>query len=318
MTLNHCVECATAFAPNKKSGRRQLFCSAKCRDRERNRRWVAEHGIQRSAAYYRDHPEKQEARRAKSAERTRRVGWTEQRRANSQKRRALRIGATAESIKALDIYKRDKWRCYLCGDAIDKALAHPDPMSASLDHCVPLTNGGLHVPLNLKAAHLRCNCAKGNRPVDQAAQFMMDFGRTTLIHHEVAKAEPPQVIVTCPCGTTFARGRRRRYCSRPCMVKATRIAMREKYVPKIRRHPHHRVTWGNTEGVAYSESPADRVGQSAPLPASHRVQVSEDFRDEDEGRVPRWLAEPDHRARGGGAGPAPGEPGGVYCAIMGS
>jgi hypothetical protein len=52
-------------------------------------------------------------------------------------------------------------------------LRHPDRMSVSLDHVVPLSRGGSHSWENVRCAHLSCNVAKGSNdpmgvPVDPA------------------------------------------------------------------------------------------------------------------------------------------------------
>lgn len=64
---------------------------------------------------------------------------------------------------------RDQPICWLCGQAIDRLLPWPDPMSASVDHVVPLAMGGSPTDVaNLRAAHLRCNSARGKRaPVER-------------------------------------------------------------------------------------------------------------------------------------------------------
>lgn len=84
-------------------------------------------------------------------------------RARRSQYRARRSGATTERVDVLAIYERDRWRCGLCRRLIDKRLAHPHPLSRSLDHIVPLSLGGSHSAANLQAAHLKCNVAKGNR-----------------------------------------------------------------------------------------------------------------------------------------------------------
>ena len=89
--------------------------------------------------------------------------WSDRRRANHHKRRALKKKLPAADIRPLDIYERDSWTCGLCGDGIDPDTAWPDPLSASLDHILPLSKGGHHVPENVQAAHLSCNVRKGNR-----------------------------------------------------------------------------------------------------------------------------------------------------------
>lgn len=62
------------------------------------------------------------------------------------------------------IAKRDGYRCGICGGRVDMKLKHPDPGFASLDHVVPIADGGDDLdPANLQLAHLRCNLAKRNR-----------------------------------------------------------------------------------------------------------------------------------------------------------
>lgn len=46
---------------------------------------------------------------------------------------------------------------------IDPNVAHPDPMSVSLDHIVAVSRGGMHSRENAQASHLICNVRKGAR-----------------------------------------------------------------------------------------------------------------------------------------------------------
>jgi len=71
-------------------------------------------------------------------------------------RRARRYGATVEVVIAAEVFKRDRWRCGLCG----KRVARRD---ATVDHIVPLARGGEHSYRNAQTAHFRCNAAKGAR-----------------------------------------------------------------------------------------------------------------------------------------------------------
>lgn len=75
--------------------------------------------------------------------------------------RAHRYGLVYEPVDRARIFERDGWLCGLCHEPVDPALAWPDPFSASLDHVVPMSRGGDHVPSNLQCAHLRCNISKG-------------------------------------------------------------------------------------------------------------------------------------------------------------
>lgn len=86
------------------------------------------------------------------------------RRVSKHQRRARQRGALSERIDPLLVYERDEWRCGICHKHVDRGLAWPDPMSASLDHVVPLAMNGSHTYLNTQLAHLRCNLDKRATP----------------------------------------------------------------------------------------------------------------------------------------------------------
>tara|TARA_Y100001958_G_scaffold138805_1_gene112264 strand:+ start:735 stop:1565 length:831 start_codon:yes stop_codon:yes gene_type:complete len=48
-------------------------------------------------------------------------------------------------------------------EPIDRTLRYPEPLSASLDHIVPLSKGGENSAENFQASHLVCNISIGNR-----------------------------------------------------------------------------------------------------------------------------------------------------------
>lgn len=62
-----------------------------------------------------------------------------------------------------EIFLRDNWTCYLCGEAIDPGISRTDAEGATIDHRIPLSIGGTDAPDNVAAAHWRCNRAKGDR-----------------------------------------------------------------------------------------------------------------------------------------------------------
>lgn len=53
--------------------------------------------------------------------------------------------------------------CGICGKPVDKKLKYPHPMSATVDHIIPLSKGGDPTSFdNLQLAHFKCNRAKSN------------------------------------------------------------------------------------------------------------------------------------------------------------
>ena len=65
------------------------------------------------------------------------------------------------SLKAR-IYFRDSGLCQLCFGRIDTEVKYPDPWSLSLDHILPVSQGGTDAAYNLRATHLVCNVRRGD------------------------------------------------------------------------------------------------------------------------------------------------------------
>lgn len=59
--------------------------------------------------------------------------------------------------------------CGICGKPVDKMLKYPDPMSATVDHIIPLNKNGDPVSLdNLQLAHRYCNRQKSDKIMSEA------------------------------------------------------------------------------------------------------------------------------------------------------
>lgn len=71
-----------------------------------------------------------------------------------------------------EIFERDRWRCHLCGEPVDPALPRTDPNGATIDHLVPLSEGGADAPSNVATAHGRCNRDKGVRAMGEQLRLM--------------------------------------------------------------------------------------------------------------------------------------------------
>lgn len=90
----------------------------------------------------------------------------ERARDRSHRRRARLRRTTSAPIDYAAVWEREEGCCWLCRQPVDRALAHPDPLSRSWDHVIPLAAGGAHSMANLALAHLFCNISKHARLPD--------------------------------------------------------------------------------------------------------------------------------------------------------
>jgi 5-methylcytosine-specific restriction endonuclease McrA len=86
-----------------------------------------------------------------------------QRRRDKDKRRALKRDAYVADVSPTKIYRRDGYRCKLCSKRLNMRVVVPHPMAPTIDHIIPLAQGGTHEPANAQAAHFLCNSIKGDR-----------------------------------------------------------------------------------------------------------------------------------------------------------
>lgn len=79
----------------------------------------------------------------------------------SKARRAMIAGARVERFSSTQVFERDHWICYLCGDPVNRDAEWPAPNGPSVDHVIPLVRGGEHSLANTRCSHLGCNLSKG-------------------------------------------------------------------------------------------------------------------------------------------------------------
>ncbi len=120
-----------------------------------------------SAAYRASHPD--EAREATAAWQ---AAHPENGREARRRRRARIAGVESEPFTLRDVIDRDGWRCGICGRNVKPGSKGRD--RPSLDHIVPLAQGGPHTLANAQLAHFGCNSAKGHR--DRMASQLRLFG----------------------------------------------------------------------------------------------------------------------------------------------
>lgn len=84
-------------------------------------------------------------------------------------RRAMHRGANGgERFDPLEVLRRDRWRCKLCGRKTpERKRGSYDDDAPELDHIVPVALGGKHTRANTQCACRACNSAKGATPLGQ-------------------------------------------------------------------------------------------------------------------------------------------------------
>lgn len=193
-----CAQCGESFV-TARDQRHRKHCSAKCRGRASYEAQKADGRAEASAKARRAKlsAQRKEARRKTVVEcvcgatfcpmpgrisrvpkycssRCRNRAYSDARRATPEGRAKLNTyqqarvarakgDASAKPLDAREIFDRDGWVCGLCQDPIPTGVPKRHPLSASLDHIVPLSLGGPHTHDNVQAAHLICNGRKGNR-----------------------------------------------------------------------------------------------------------------------------------------------------------
>lgn len=73
------------------------------------------------------------------------------------------ISGKARNAQRLRLLQRDGPLCWICRAPMD--LANPNtPAAPTIDHVIPVSQGGNDTDANSRLAHRSCNAARGNRP----------------------------------------------------------------------------------------------------------------------------------------------------------
>lgn len=169
-TVKVCPVCGDEFSPAKSM--RQIYCTKPClrkATRDSKSKQCSEPGCERPVRargvcqmHYR--------RDARADGREKSDPWSPRRREAYHRRLARKLAPGSERVNRLEVFERDEWTCAICNTPVDPTLSYPDPMSASLDHRIPLAKGGEHTHNNSQCTHLFCNESKGARLIAELRQ----------------------------------------------------------------------------------------------------------------------------------------------------
>ena len=88
--------------------------------------------------------------------------------ASQAMRRVRKRTGPVEPYRDEDVFERDDWRCQvpMClarSRRIDRRLLGTAKWGPTIDHLVPVSEGGPDAPANVRAAHRYCNTRQGAR-----------------------------------------------------------------------------------------------------------------------------------------------------------
>jgi hypothetical protein len=86
----------------------------------------------------------------------------------THRRRARKFGCEYEKVDKLEVFKRDKWRCQICGVRTPKnKMGTKESNAPELGHIRSLVDGGPHSYANTQCECRGCNRSKGARSLGQ-------------------------------------------------------------------------------------------------------------------------------------------------------
>lgn len=165
VAFNMCKTCGKRWC----SDRAASFCNDECK-REHARRDTLNHALKAhegkacickccSATFA---PEYGSKRRAFCSDACVKVNRQRTKPRGNNAQRAKRAGNSYSHFNELRIFRRDRWKCQLCGVPTPQAKRGKyDDDAPEIDHIVSIADGGAHLPENVQCACRKCNQAKG-------------------------------------------------------------------------------------------------------------------------------------------------------------
>lgn len=77
-----------------------------------------------------------------------------------------------DKVEVRVLFDRDRGVCQLCRKRVKLGLKYPNPGMASIDHIIPVSDGGEHSYRNTQLVHLGCNLAKCTKAVGEQLRLV--------------------------------------------------------------------------------------------------------------------------------------------------
>lgn len=153
-----CAWCGASYRP--KNRRPSSYCSGTCKDKAKNAAWAAANQAKKPTDRHCMHCGDPLPQRMRADALFCSAECKDKAHALQRKLRA-RTGEEGKPgyLRAF-ICERDRWRCGICTKPVDRQRQYPDPLCASLDHVIPISQGGTNDVWNLRLTHLVCNLSR--------------------------------------------------------------------------------------------------------------------------------------------------------------
>ena len=158
-----CASCGKGFAPSRPTAR---YCSPKCGWKHRAAGGASPQPVREWACPDCGVSVQTTGHTKRCAEC--RTKWN---RAVNRRKANQRRGAWIGIVFTLDqIGDRDGWRCHICRRKVNRELPGTHNRGPTIDHLIPISDGGQDQPTNVALAHRACNVQRSNRG---AAQLLL-------------------------------------------------------------------------------------------------------------------------------------------------
>lgn len=157
LTLGSCRVCSKAFFATSE----REHCSPRCSKVFHDRSYRLRHYVPRKCA---------DCGGAVATARKKCDGCVHStRRATKRRQKSRRVCRVREPYTLAEIANRDAFKCGLCRKRVPMNRAVPDHLAPTIDHLIPISDGGDDVRANVQLAHFICNSRRRTGGVVQLA-----------------------------------------------------------------------------------------------------------------------------------------------------
>ena len=168
MPFIDCVVCGTRVP---RRAHNQRYCSLTCKRHVSNRKWHSQPANKAKVKVYGAARYLANRDRIRAVQAKWRAANPEAIRELNHRYRLSKRSVVSEPYTLAEIYDRDKGICQICHKRVNPRLKRPSVRGPSIDHIIPLAQGGNNTRANVQLAHYSCNTKKSHFTVPSGEQL---------------------------------------------------------------------------------------------------------------------------------------------------